>query len=165
MALTLVAEDGSGVDGANTYCSREDADTYLDGRLYAEKWQTVDAVTRDRALAMATLLLDEHVRWAGARVITTRESPAWPRSGTYDRGGQLIDSTALPTCVVQATAEFALRLIEEDRVRKSEDVAVGVSSGGKSKSYGPAHTYPVIPASVFSKIEHLTLPSRLVLVA
>lgn len=163
MAFLLVVEDGTGVSGANSYCSRDAADAYHEGILYAEKWQEATEADKDRALAMATRLLDAHFRqpggsgWSGARVITTRDSPAWPRSGTYDTGGLLIAATTIPTCLIEATAEFARRLIESNRIQQAEDTPVSMSSGGRSKSYGNAYTRPIVPPDVLRLIEHLTV--------
>lgn len=165
MAFTFTVEDGSGVTGANSYCSVADADDYHAGRLYTEKWQEADPADKERALAMATSLLDEHLSWRGARVDTTRESPAWPRVGMYDRGGELIDDDVVPAAVVEATAEFALRLLEGNRVKDSEDAPVSVSASGRSKSYATGTANPVVPPTVVKKLGHLTEMSRLVLVA
>ncbi len=161
MPFALVVEDGTGVSGANSYCSLDAANTYHDGRLRTEQWQTASQADQERALAMATRTLDEYLKWSGARVDITRESPAWPRYAMYDRGGLLISSTSIPTCLVEATAELALRLIENDRLRQSEDAAIGISSGGRSRSYAAGRTVPIVPPSIADKLSHLTMASTI----
>lgn len=159
MALTLIVEDGTGVSGANTYCSLAAANTYHAGRLWAEKWQEADIADQERALVMATKLLDQYCEWRGGRTVD-REFPAWPRSGMYDRAGVLIDPASMPLCLVEATAELARRLIEDNRLARAEETAVSVSAGGRSRSYA-TRTAPVLPASVTRALTHLTVPSRL----
>lgn len=161
MAFQLVVEDGTGVSGANSYCSLDAANAYHGARLRTEGWQNATEDDQSKALAMATRLLDDYLRWQGARVDVARESPAWPRYNMYDRGGLLIDSATIPTCLVEATAEFALRLLEKDRVKESEDNAVGIASGGRSKSYPAGRVQPVVPAVVFEKLAHLCLTSTI----
>ena len=163
MAFELIPETGAGVTNANSYCSRAFADSYHEARLHAEKWQEADELTKDKALAMATRLLDDHVEWRGVPVLT-REYPAWPRDGMADRGGAAIVSTTLPTCVQEATAELARRLLEQDRAVLAEDAPLSQSAGGRSRSYGQGRRAAVIPPAVTAKIDHLIIrgASRLV---
>lgn len=159
MALTFTVEDGTGVTDANSYCSLAAADAYFDGRLHATRWTEATTAERQQALVMATRLIDQYIDWRGARVLT-RETPAWPRTGMYDRAGVLIDATTLPDCLVESTAEFAMRLLDGDRVRDAEEAAVSVSAGSRSRSY-LRRSAPVLPPSITHALAHLTVPSRL----
>lgn len=160
MAFTFTVETGAGVTDANSYCSVAAADAYHEARLRTEKWQEATTAERERALAMATKLLDQQMEWRGARVLS-REFPAWPRTGMYDKAGILIDAATLPTCLVEATAELARRLLEDDRIGKSEERAVSISSGGRSRSYATGFNAPIVPQSITCTLSHLTVPSRL----
>lgn len=161
MPFALTVEDGTGVAGANTYCAIATADAYHDGILRAEKWQQADSDTKQRALAQATRLLDQYIAWQGTPVVLTRETPAWPRYGAYDRNGIEIASSVVPTAVVEATAELARRLIEDDRLRKAEDPPVSLSAHGRAKAWASRST-PVIPDSILRALASLAAPpSRL----
>jgi len=166
MAFALILETGAGVTDANSYCSRAVADAYHDGRLNASAWQTAGEADKDKALAMATALLDEHRTWRGAAVLT-REKPAWPRTDMVERTGIVIDSTTIPISLQEATAEFARRLIEADRILQAEHPPQSSSAAGKSRSYAPGQQPSVVPPQVDAMIGHLIIrgESRLVVAA
>lgn len=164
MAFSLTVEDGTGVSGANAYCTRAFADDYHAARLHAETWQQADDADKDRALAQACRLLDDHLQWKGAAVVTMREYPKWPRTGTLDREGAAIASTTIPTCLQEANAELARWLLDGDRAARAEEAPLSASAGGRSRTYAQGHRPSVIPGAVLAKIDHLIIRgvSRLV---
>ena len=58
MALTLIKEDGTGKVDANSYATAADGDAYHDGHLYATAWTGATLANKEKALVMATRLID-----------------------------------------------------------------------------------------------------------
>jgi len=123
MALILVAT--AGASDANSYATRAEADAYHEARLHADAW-TVSDGDKERALVMATRLLDSLVTWTGAASGET-QALAWPRSGMLTRNGYGISSTIIPQALKDATAEFARQLLTEDRSLDNDVEANGLT--------------------------------------
>lgn len=126
--MTLIIEDGTCPEGANSYVSLEAADAYLVPRGL---WPTTPVVitpgegdapgsavpdaamvaAKETALIRAFDYLNGPLDWVGCKVDWQRE-PAWPRlnvpvPGTDPRMGQHIPSDVVPRAVVQAQMEIA----------------------------------------------------------
>jgi len=124
MAVTLKVEDGSCVDGANSYLSAEDFEAYADLRGYS---YGADANAIATALIRATAWLDAtyRSRWPGVRTYGALQSLMWPRkagsivNGSYvpdrwittvtDAEGVSIATTEIPVALKNALAEAAYR--------------------------------------------------------
>ena len=65
MSLTLIKEDGSGLATANSYASAVDGDTYHDGHCYASTWTSATTANKEKALVMATRLIDASYQFNG----------------------------------------------------------------------------------------------------
>jgi hypothetical protein len=123
MPITLVVEDGSGLHNANSYVSVADANTFNTNRPFATSWLAVGLEDKNRAITMATRLLDEHINWYGQAVKTRdtsvssadRQALMFPRNGLSDADGYAIDHKSVPTWLKEATSEFARYLAVEDR--------------------------------------------------
>lgn len=152
MALTLVATAGSA--SANTYCTRADATTYHEGRLYSDDWNDADTTDQDAALVMATRLLDQWFDWQGSAVDST-QALKWPRTGVLGPTGYQLASNAIPAEIRDATAELARCLIAEDRTKDSDIETQGISSlkaGSVELSFTARAAAKVIPDSVLGFI-------------
>jgi hypothetical protein len=127
MALVLVKEDGSGKADANTYALAADGDAYHDGHLYASAWTAAATGSKEKALAMATRIIDALFRFNGFKRMAT-QALQWPRRECRDPDaengivpglllirGPFLDETKVPALVVQATCELARELLEADR--------------------------------------------------
>jgi hypothetical protein len=127
MALVLVKEDGSGKSDANTYAVAVDGDAYHEGHLYASGWTGAVTGDKEKALVMATRIVDAMFRFNGYKRMAT-QALQWPRRECRDRDaengivpglllirGPFLDETAVPAVVVQATCELARELLEADR--------------------------------------------------
>jgi hypothetical protein len=106
--MALVVEDGTGVVGANSYASAEDADAYFADRANTT-WSAADDVTKSAALINATDYIEMKgtLLWKGQE-----EFPDAPQGLSFPRvnmGYGLPDG--LPTGVVRATYEYAVRWI------------------------------------------------------
>jgi hypothetical protein len=129
MALILVVEDGSGLANANSYASVADGDAYHDAHLYATGWTAATTPNKEKALAMATRLIDEEFQFNGYRA-NSSQALQWPRvrCPDPDAGGSTVvilasmpnveayvASDKVPVRVVQATCEMARELLIADR--------------------------------------------------
>ena len=121
MALILINEDGSGRSDANSYASVADGDAYHDGHLYATAWTAAVLANKEKALAMATRLIDAEYHFHGTR---THDSQAlqWPRYKCPDRdnaglwgGAAFYSSDVIPKALINATCELARELLIADR--------------------------------------------------
>ncbi|MDP3717099.1 MAG: hypothetical protein Q8T13_04935 [Acidobacteriota bacterium] len=154
MALVLVATPGAA--NANSYCTLAEANTYHESHPYASAWTgaaTDDA--RNRALATATRLLDEHIEWDGAAADSV-QALCWPRLGMLDRNENTIGSTTIPQALKNATAELARQLIAGDRTADSDIETQGISSltaGPISLAFRPGVTAKVLPDAAWSMVK------------
>lgn len=132
MALTLVKEDGTGLVNANSYATAADGDAYHDGHLYASAWTGASGGDKEKALVMATRLIDAECEFLGFHKSNT-QSLQWPRvqvpdreaSGVFWAPGLVIglgpaaplylSSDVVPPCVVQGTCELAREFLVTDR--------------------------------------------------
>lgn len=122
MAITFTVEDGTGVVGANSYASLEDAEDYIGVKPNSAAW--ADSDDQEAYLMWATRLLDQRVRWAGCKAAQAN-ALAWPRLYVYDREGFVIAPTELPKEVKAATIEIAYHLFSQ-----AVDPSAASSSGG-----------------------------------
>ncbi|MDA3971344.1 MAG: hypothetical protein PF442_08330, partial [Desulfobulbaceae bacterium] len=142
--MTLTIEDGTQVDGALSYISATDADTFHTARGNAA-WTGTDAV-KEAALIKACVYLDGHyrARWKGQKVAPISQPMEWPRVGVkvidggqiyYDVPASFYDSeysgyigiTTIPQRVKDAACELALRALS------GELAADGDASIGRKK--------------------------------
>src|SRR5438046_10234283 len=83
MALTLIKEDGSGKVDANSYANAADGDAYHDGHLYASAWAAATTGNKEKALVMATRLIDTQFQFNGWRS-HDEQALQWPRDHCPD---------------------------------------------------------------------------------
>jgi hypothetical protein len=130
MALTLIKEDGTGKADANAYASAADGDAYHEGHLYASAWTAATTANKEKALVMATRLLDAEYQFNGFKG-GDAQALQWPRVDCPDpdgaaslwpslpwrtgKGGALLPSDVVPKPVAQATCEMARELLVADR--------------------------------------------------
>ena len=95
---------------ANSYVSRTEANAYFADRLNDEVWEAASNTTKDDALIMATLRLDEE-DYVGTRASET-QNLKWPRYGVYIDGVYQA-SDDIPRQVKEATYEMALALMKD----------------------------------------------------
>ena len=124
---TIVVETGQSGANSNSYASVADADTYHAGHLYATGWAQSETGKKEKALIMATRLLDQGVKWKGFAANDT-QALQWPRHNVMDRAGFSINSNEMPQDLIDATAELARLLLASDRT--AEDDTKGFRSIG-----------------------------------
>jgi hypothetical protein len=127
MPLVLVKEDGTGKVDANSYANAADGDAYHDGHYYASAWTGATTANKEKALVMATRLIDAHYQFNGWRK-SNAQALQWPRDGAIDPDrsdirfftfsgnvGPYFDNDKVPRAVVDATCEMARELLIGDR--------------------------------------------------
>ena len=65
--MVLVKEDGSGKTDANTYALVADADAFHEGHLYATAWTGASIANKEKALVLATRLIDASYDFNGVQ--------------------------------------------------------------------------------------------------
>ncbi|UTC29079.1 hypothetical protein MARCHEWKA_05700 [Brevundimonas phage vB_BpoS-Marchewka] len=124
MAFNFVVEDGLGDPQANSYCTVEFADDYIEanGHISAD-WLDQEEEDKQRLLVRASKVLDIRFKWHGTRV-EPDSGLAWPRAGvTLD--GVMIPDNVIPRLLKEATAEFAAYLMTSDWTRANADGGSG----------------------------------------
>ena len=106
MAITLIVEDGTGLETSNTYLSEADADAYFLERGDTS-WGLLGTEKKKAALVTATDFIEQ--RWGG-RIrgvkYSAEQALIFPRDGAYDVDGWEFDG--VPVNLEKATAEYAL---------------------------------------------------------
>ena len=83
MALVLIKEDGTGLANANAYANAADGDAYHDAHLYASAWTGATTANKEKALVMATRLIDAQFQFNGFKRLST-QALQWPRRECRD---------------------------------------------------------------------------------
>ena len=146
MALTLIKEDGSGKVDANSYANAADGDAYHDGHLYASAWTGASSDDKDKALVMATRLIDSQCQFNGGRT-KADQALQWPRveCPDPDKGRRtasvlipLLDTFVpydqVPKPVVDATCETARELLVADRTAAPPGEGIDSTQSAESSS-------------------------------
>ena len=159
MPLVLIKEDGTGKPDANTYALAADGDAYHDGHLYATTWTGATTTNKEKALAMATRLIDGFFQFNGFKRLGT-QALQWPRracrdpdaSTTIEAGlllpiGPFLDETKVPAAVVNATAELARELLKADRTDDPDGEGISQLSltGSLTIIFNPRDRQPIMP--------------------
>ena len=162
MPLTLTKEDGSGLANANSYANAADGDAYHDGHLYATAWTAAVTGSKEKALVMATRLIDGLFQFNGFKRIST-QALQWPRRECRDPDsedgvvpglllvrGPFLDETKVPALVVNATCELARALVIEDRTDDPDGEGLSSVSvvGSLRLDFNANDRQPVVPLIV-----------------
>lgn len=101
--IELRVEDGSVVDGANSYVTLEYADAYMAERGKSA-WAEKDEETRKAKIIAATEYIDNLYNWKGVRK-TARQELRFPREGIVDSDGYEV--MGVPLNLKKAVCEAA----------------------------------------------------------
>ena len=108
------------VNGANadSFITVAEADAYWATNLYPTTWETATTANKEKALKMATRILDEKCAWVGTRA-TSAQALGWGRTDVvYD--GITVSSTTIPIQISNATAQFAGDLLVSNLTANAE---------------------------------------------
>ena len=149
MSLTLIKEDGTGKVDANAYANAADGDAYHEGHLYASAWTAATTPNKEKALVMATRLIDGQFQFEGVKV-SDAQALQWPREGCHDpdadgwNGGTVADNV-VPKGVVEATCEMARELLVADRTAAPAGEGLKYQNVGTTQTgYDKSDRRPVI---------------------
>lgn len=117
------------LNSSNSFATLAQADDYHATRLHNSEWVDADDTDKEKALQMATRLLDD-LDWRGS-IKSTSQDLSFPRVGLYDKDGRQIDDNGFPQFLIEATAELAWLLLINDTTREPS------TAGFKSISVGP----------------------------
>ena len=125
--MVLVKEDGSGKPDANTYALVADADAFHEGHLYATAWTGASIANKEKALVLATRLIDASYDFNGGKTKAT-QALQWPRECAIDPDrlafarnalstviSSYFESDKIPKALVAATCEMAREVLTTDR--------------------------------------------------
>lgn len=103
----ITVETGAGVDGAESYISVADCDTYHANRN-ATLWTGIDSV-KEAALLKAATYLDGYyrARWKGFQVLPNIQAMEWPRYNV----NPFMSIDVIPQRLKDAQCELALRAL------------------------------------------------------
>jgi hypothetical protein len=146
--MTLIVEDGTGVEDANSYVSVEEADAYWADRSNYD-WLSGD---KEASLVIATAYIDNRYdnRWPGRRTYGRDQWLAGPRVSAYDTSNQLIYEDEIPIELRQAVCEAAFA---EMRTPGTLFPGVDPNKIVLSKTVGPISTTYANPGSVSRRIQ------------
>jgi hypothetical protein len=108
--MALVVEDGTALSNSNSYASEDTLDTYCDDRGIVLADGDAEA-----ALVRASQWIDSTYRFqfSGIRVKLRAQAMEWPRVGVIDGSGFYVAFDQIPTEIVKATCEAAIRELAE----------------------------------------------------
>lgn len=146
MAFTV--EDGTVVDGANSYLDVEDADAIIAEAGYSSTWAATDETVKETLLVRASLWLDaKHgKRYRGVRSTPSENRLAWPRTGaTDDEDFPLVAvPLALRRAVALLASIFASSPPEVETSREIGSASVGPLSVSFDPSASRERQYPEV---------------------
>ena len=115
--MALIAEDGTGLATAESFCSVAFADAYLDARGFTP-WAALVTLDKERSLRKAADYMEQmyRERWAGYRTTGT-QTLSWPRTlvpqkdapGGYRTRPFYYANNIVPVLVQNACASLAYR--------------------------------------------------------
>lgn len=115
--MSLVVEDGEGLEDAESYLSVADADAYFTRRGNSA-WTGTESV-KEAALIKATQYLDYSYSWKGT-IFSTEQALNWPRTGVQDNQGRDLDNS-VPQKLKDATAELALVSLSSELLSNTDN--------------------------------------------
>ena len=106
---------------ANSYASVAESNAYHEKRLHTSTWispRTTPEATKNSALIWATSLIDQLFEFDGTK-ISTAQNLSCPRHGMLNREGWMEDQATKPQWIINATAEYAYWLVQEDLLQQA----------------------------------------------
>ncbi|PHR58809.1 MAG: hypothetical protein COA47_10410 [Robiginitomaculum sp.] len=152
--MAFLVEDGSTVDGANSYSTVADADTYHTDRNNVT-WLALSTAAKQAALIKASDYIDQRFSFIGWRR-TKEQGLDWPRFDAYDDDDFLLDG--VPPEVLKAVAEYALLTATAPLFLTPTYAASGQDIKTTRKKVGPIDittTFQDAPSSTKNTIREL----------
>lgn len=134
----MIVEDGSCIEGANSYVSLVYADDYFTQQGSAA-WDSKSGIDKERALVKASAYIDGVFKWRGKRK-TAEQSLSFPRTLLIDDDGYTVDG--IPDKLKRAVCEAAVVAASGTELFNIDNANGAVTSeriGELSFSYDAAH--------------------------
>lgn len=130
--MSLIVEDGTGMETAESYASVAQADARL-AALGMTNWATITPTEKEQALRRATVAMVQFFggRWKGTRLYRA-QALDWPRYGA-EVDGHVIPSTEVPVDVRNACIDLAIKAA-------AGDLNPDIGSAVKREKVGPLET-------------------------
>jgi len=132
--MTLVVETGTGISTADAYATIVGVSEYNTAYVGDTAWSALDSAVQERYIRRATQFLDSEYQnsFVGKRA-NAAQSLEWPRADADGSNGQSWDSDEMPTQLLQATAEAALKLVSNTDFYTDVTETSGVEVSKKEK--------------------------------
>ncbi len=144
----MAIDSTTGGLSADSYSSIASADAYHDDHLYSTDWTGANTGNKEKALKMATRILDERIDWIGVKN-TDSQALRFPRAGATDPDGYAVETTEIPIALINATAEFARHLIGSDLTVNADGKGIGsLGVGSIDITFDKSDTADVLPSIV-----------------
>jgi len=117
MAFTLDATIGG--SASNSYITQADAEDVFSGMLKTQRWNEASSADKDSALAQSTHRID--AEGFGGEKTASAQSLQYPRDYIYDRDGNTISNSIIPSELERATCALALYMLQEDDRSAAQD--------------------------------------------
>lgn len=129
----FIVEDGTVVDGANSYASVDDANTYFAALSNPAAWTSATTETKQQALRVATDWLDTTFRqqWTGVRIDATQPLDH-PQLGSIDPWNFPVVVPPLPPKLIAACCEAALLEVQTPGILFGQSTTTGASTSGST---------------------------------
>lgn len=111
---TIIVETGAQITGSNSYVSVADFEAYSDA-IGDDSYQGTSDADLCVALTNAAIYLSSRYFWRGRRAEPT-QTLAWPRREVVDDDGYRISSDAIPSQVISAQCEAAIRFLNSGKL-------------------------------------------------
>lgn len=137
------------ISGTNSYVSEAEAEQHFSMRLYSDAWDNAETASKQKALIMARMLLDGHMRWKGFKNAPD-QALEWPRK---DIPG--LEPDTVPQAVKTGQMELALVLLQEDLTAIPDTTGFSEIKVGKiNLKVDPTDRQEVIPDNVLALVSH-----------
>lgn len=137
--MALIIEDGTIVDGANSFATAAELVIYADDYGLSIPATTAE---QERLLRRAALQM-QALSWKG-EIVSAAQSLSWPRMNVY-----IAPANAIPNAVKQGQMALAAEIYEDDQTPATSEKGPIVSEtvGPLSVTYGAAQSWQLRPAA------------------
>lgn len=148
--MALIVEDGSIVEGANSYVSLDEADTYFETHpYYSANWSDLNDDQKESFLIYATTTIENLFTWKGY-ASNLAQPLGWPRVSVYNKYGTPLTDNVIPNNLKMAQMELAVNAAAGDSFATSssaglDEVKIDVIelkfSSSSTSGAGPVPSY------------------------
>lgn len=137
MAATFVVEDGTGLANANSFVSVAASTQYNEDHTASATWAALVQADKEKHLRLATqfIVANWDGSWRGTKANST-QALSWPRYGAHVEG-YCLASNVVPTQIIHATCEAALRSMAGDTLMPDYEAGASGTIVGDRVKIGP----------------------------